>query len=354
MKKNPYTLLFGKEPSQMISRTAEITSVLDSFQNAENPQQVYILTGVRGSGKTVMMTEISRKLKENREWMIIELNPEKDLLQMLGAALSAETQWAQLFQSADINLSFFSFGLAVKGAAPITDIEIALAKMLEVLKKHGKKVLITIDEAVNTKEMRTFVSAFQILIRKDLPVFLLITGLYENINNLQNEKSLTFLYRAPKIELKPLNLRTIAKNYQNKLSVNEETSLKMARLTRGYSFAFQVLCYFTFENGGWNSKVLSDYRQYLNQYSYEKIWTELSDKDKFVVYGIAKTSSRKISEIRSFLKLETNQFNLYRMRLIRKGIVNGDRYGYLSFTLPLFEDFAVDTYETENDTYETL
>ncbi|MDO4413701.1 MAG: hypothetical protein Q4C20_01345 [Erysipelotrichaceae bacterium] len=45
MKKNPYTLLFGKEPSQMISRTVEITSVLESFQNAENPQQVYILTG---------------------------------------------------------------------------------------------------------------------------------------------------------------------------------------------------------------------------------------------------------------------------------------------------------------------
>ena len=85
MKKNPYTLLFGKEPSQMISRTVEITSVLESFQNAENPQQVYILTGVRGSGKTVMMTEISRKLKENREWLIVELNPKKDLLQMLGA-----------------------------------------------------------------------------------------------------------------------------------------------------------------------------------------------------------------------------------------------------------------------------
>lgn len=85
MKKNPYTLLFGKEPSQMISRTVEITSVLESFQNAENPQQVYILTGVRGSGKTVMMTEISRKLKENREWLIVEQNPKKDLLQMLGA-----------------------------------------------------------------------------------------------------------------------------------------------------------------------------------------------------------------------------------------------------------------------------
>lgn len=32
-----------------------------------------------------MMTEISRKLKENREWLIVEQNPKKDLLQMLGA-----------------------------------------------------------------------------------------------------------------------------------------------------------------------------------------------------------------------------------------------------------------------------
>ena len=68
-----------------------------------------------------------------------------------------------------------------------------------------------------------------------------MTGLYENINSLQNEKSLTFLYRAAKIELKPLNLRTIAENYHSKLSVDEETALKMARLTKGYSFAFQVL-----------------------------------------------------------------------------------------------------------------
>lgn len=91
MEKNPYSLLFGKEPSQIITRTPQITSVIDSFQNQENPQQVYIITGVRGSGKTVLMTGISKKLKQNSDWIIVELNPEKDLLQMLGASLSAET-----------------------------------------------------------------------------------------------------------------------------------------------------------------------------------------------------------------------------------------------------------------------
>ena len=67
--------------------------------------------------------------------------------------------------------------------------------------KKKKRLLITIDEVTNTKKMRIFASAFQIFVRQDYPIFLLMTGLYENIHELQNEKSLTFLYRAPKLRL---------------------------------------------------------------------------------------------------------------------------------------------------------
>lgn len=281
----------------------------------------------------------------------MELNPQKDMLLMLAAALSGENQFAQYFKSANINLSFFGFGLTVTGTPPITDIEIALSKMLETLKKHKRKVLVTIDEAVNTKEMRVFTSSFQILIRKDLPIFLLMTGLYENINDLQNEKSLTFLYRAPKIELKPLDFRLITENYQRNLTVTEETAKNVARMTKGYSFAFQILGYLTYEKGDFDSEVISKFKQYLNEYAYEKIWNELSGKDKEITYGIAKCESGKIVEIRKFLSLETNQFNPYRRRLIRKGIVDGIRYGYLYFVLPMFNDFVITEYENSIDEY---
>ena len=127
-KNNTYSLMFGKEPSQMISRTAQVSQVLEDFRNDAEPQQVYVITGVRGSGKTVMMTEISSALKEDKNWIVVSLNPEKDMLLMLGAALSSENQLAQFFKSAQINLSFFGFGLTVKGTPPITDIEIALNK----------------------------------------------------------------------------------------------------------------------------------------------------------------------------------------------------------------------------------
>ena len=77
-------------------------------------------------------------------------------------------------------------------------------KGLESLKKNGKRVLIAIDEVTSTPCMREFVHSFQMFVRQDLPVFLIMTGLYQNIDLLQNEKGLTFLYRAPKITLSPL------------------------------------------------------------------------------------------------------------------------------------------------------
>ena len=343
--KNPYTLAFGKAPKQIISRNSSMNEIIDTFNDEDPSQQLYMITGVRGSGKTVYMTELSRKIKESGDWIVVELNPELDLLEGLAAKLSGETALAQMFRSAKINLSFFGFGVEIDGVAPIRDMETAIEKMLQTLKKNNKKVLVTIDEASNTNNMRVFASAFQIFIRNNLPIFLIMTGLYENIDLLQNEKTLTFLYRAPKIELKPLNIRTIAENYKDTFKIEENTALHMAKLTKGYSFAFQVLGYFTWNNKGDYKKALKDFRQYLDDYVYEKIWSGLSNGDKKMAYGIAKIKSGKISEIRELLGMETNEFNPYRKRLVKRGIVNGDERGYVSFTLPLFEDYVLDNYD---------
>ena len=344
-KNNPYSLIFGKEPKQMISRSMVMAEVVEVFCEEEPSQQVFMITGVRGSGKTVLMTEISKEMAKKEEWIVVELNPENDLLEGLAAKLSGENSLATLFRNAKINLSFLGLGIGIDGVAPIRDVESALMKMLESLKKQKKRVLVTIDEAVNTKEMRTFASAFQILIRKDLPIFLLMTGLYENIDVLQNEKHLTFLYRAPKLELRSLNIRTIAENYKKNFMIEDGTALKMAKITQGYSFAFQVLGYFTWANDGKMEKAIPQVRQHLEDYVYEKIWADMSANDRKLAYGIAKSKNGKVSEVREILGMETNEFNPYRKRLIRRGIINGEERGYVRFTLPMFADFVKDIYD---------
>ena len=344
---NPYTLVFGKEPAQNISRAAQMMDILESFTATPPVQQIYMITGVRGSGKTVFMTELSKELKQQDDWIIVDLNSSQDLLLDLAATLASENKLAQLFQRSEINLSFFGIGLNVKGAAPITNIQVAIAKMLESIKKSKKRVLVCIDEAISTDYMKAFASAFQIFLRQDLPIYLLMTSLYENINDLQNEKNLTFLYRAPKVELKPLNLHTIATSYKKMFSLDDTTSSKMAALTKGYSFAFQVLGFFTWKNGGNYKDALPDFRQYLEDYVYEKIWSELSATDKEFAFAIAKSKSGKASEIKKLLNIENNKYTPYRDRLLKRGLIDGSQHGYISFILPLFEEYVIQMYSED-------
>lgn len=339
---NPYSMVFGKEPQLFVSRTVYENQIINDFCAENPPFQAYLLTGVRGSGKTVTMTEIAGKFRQNNDWIVVELNPDRDLLNALAANLSSNHKLAAMFREAKLNLSVLGLGVEISGVAAITDVEVALHEMIASLQKHGKKLLITIDEVANTPNIRVFASAFQIMVRLNLPVFLLMTGLYENIDDIQNEKNLTFLYRAPKIEMKALNIGAIAQKYANTLPLHENQALEMAHMTKGYPFAFQVLGYLTWNNQGDYQSILPEYRQYLEEYVYEKIWSELSAGDKKVAAAIARCETSKIKDIRKILEMDSNQFNPYRKRLLKKGIIDGTSYGEVKFTLPYFERFIIE------------
>ena len=304
---NPFTLTFGKSPLEPVERPVQTNEIVDAFTAESVNQQMFIITGVRGSGKTVMMTEIARRLREKENWVVIELNPSTDLLQAMLAKLNSNKVCAAIIKSAKIDLSFFGFGVAIEGVPAITDAETAIITILEKMKKSGKRLLVTIDEVTNNDFMKVFAGSFQIFVRQDLPVFLLATGLYKNI-----------------------------------FGTDRDTAEKMAELTKGYPFAFQVLGYLTWNHSGHYEVVIDEYEQYLSEFVYDKIWSELSQKDRIVARGIAETESGKIKEIREHLGMETNEFNPYRKRLIKKGIVSGETRGYVFFTLPLFERYVID------------
>ena len=341
---NPFTLTFGKSPLEPVERPVQTNEIIEAFTADPINQQMFIITGVRGSGKTVMMTEISHRLRKKEDWVVIELNPATDLLQGMLSKLNSNQVCAGIIKSAKIDLSFFGFGVSIEGAVQITDTETAIIAILEKMKKGEKRLLITIDEVTNSEYMHVFASAFQIFVRQDLPVFLLATGVYENIDELQNEKSLTFLYRAPKIQLKPLNKQAIVNKYKSIFEIEVDQATQMADLTKGYPFAFQVLGYLTWNHHGDYNAVRGEYEQYLSEFVYDKIWSELSQKDRMVARGIADVEGGKIKDIREHLHMETNEFNPYRKRLIKKGILSGETRGYVYFTLPLFEEYVMENY----------
>jgi hypothetical protein len=276
---NPFSLSFGIRSAELIERPVQTEEIMESFLSEYANQRTYMITGVRGSGKTVLLTELSARFRERKDWTVIPLSPESDMIHSLAAKLSSTRQYYEIFHDAKINLSLLGFGFEIDGEPPVTDDETAIFRMLKSIREKGGNVLLTVDEVTNNEYIRKFAAVYQILIREEMPLFLIMTGLYENIYALQNEKSLTFLYRAPKIQLKPLNYAAMADTYENALGVEHRSAVEMAKLTKGYAFAFQLLGYFTYkEKNHDHRKVISKYRLYLDEFVYQNCGTRCLQK----------------------------------------------------------------------------
>lgn len=142
----------------------------------QNP--CYMLTGVRGTGKTVTLTEIEKEIAKEDNWIIIRLNSSRDMLSSLVAKLYDSHEFICKFVDANINLSKFGIGVSISSKSPVSDIESALEIILKEIKKQKYRLLVTIDEVSNTKSMREFASTYQIMIREELPFYLIMAGLY--------------------------------------------------------------------------------------------------------------------------------------------------------------------------------
>jgi energy-coupling factor transporter ATP-binding protein EcfA2 len=337
---NPFTLSFGKKPYEYISRIQQTDEILEDF-NAEHPvSQVYMLTGVRGSGKTVLMSAIANHLSESDDWIVVELNPTRDLLKSLASKLYEKEKLKAAFINAKLDFSVLGIGIHIEGASPVTDIEVAIERMLRIIQRMHKRVLITIDEVENSQTIREFVSAFQIYMRENYPVFLLMTGLYDNINALQNSNSVTFLYRAPKIEMGPLDTGAVVNSYKQIFYIDTNHAKNLASLTMGYPFAYQVLGYLCYKNKcAVNPEpVIGEYDQRLSEYVYTKIWSEMSEKDKKI--AVAMTETQEVSEIMEKSEMKKSEFSPYRARLIKRGLAYSPERGKLCFLLPRFAEFV--------------
>lgn len=339
---NPFTLSFGKKPIQYISRVSQTNMIIESFSAEIPSNQIFMVTGVRGSGKTVLMTNIAGEMRADEKWIVVELNPARDLLQSLAAKIYAIPEMHSKFLKAKLDFSAFGLGIAIEDAAPVTDIENVMEFMLEQIRQAGKRLLVTIDEVVSSEYIRIFASSFQIFLRQDYPIYLLMTGLYENIYDLQNDKSLTFLYRAPKLILEPLNYTAVRKHYMDIFDLDMNTAEKMTLLTKGYPFAFQVLGYLYWENRETKTieDILPEYDQYLEEYVYEKIWSELSELDKKVLAEISKSEESRVKNLRERLEMKSELFSVYRDRLKRKGVIDTKEYGKITLALPRFAEFV--------------
>ena len=342
IKRSPYTISFGRIPNQYISRSLLIEDIIDILNANPVEEQAFKLTGIRGTGKTVTLTSIEKVLKDDKQWIIIDVKSNSDVSKELVASLYSEVPFLTTFVDTNMNLSAFGIGINIDKKSPVTSMDVVLKKILAEVKKKKKKVLVVIDEARKTEELVDFIQEFQILIRNELPIYLIAAGLYDDIESLENADGLTFFLRAAKFEMKPLNLRIIEDDYEKTLGVTEEVAHKLAELTKGYAFAYQAFGKYMWESGGKDisKTVLAQVDEALAEKVYNKIWSELRDKEKWYLGYIVEKDSMSASELLKITQTKHNEWSEPRKRLIEKGIIDGSERGTIKVKLPRFKEYV--------------
>lgn len=339
--KNPFGLSLGILPENFIRREEIIATVMDGFVDEENDAKMYILTGVRGSGKTVMLNYLKKQFEAMDDWLVLTINPEMDILESIASKLYEKGSMKRYFLKTSFNFSFHGIGFSIEGNTPLKNIETLLEKMMEIIKDKKKKVLIAIDEISNSDNIKVFSHTFKNMVNNGLPIYLLATGLYENVYHMSNEKTLTFIYRAKKIHVDSLNLTSIAQSYKETLQLDDVFAKKCAALTEGYASAYQILGSILFKTKAKkiDDDLLSQFDSYLEEINYEKLWEDLSLMDKEFLYGFIAQKNNKAAVVIQNSKIAKTSYSRYRDRLMKKGIIRSDSYGYLSLTLPRLYEY---------------
>lgn len=357
MNNNPFNPSFGKMPSIFLKRGSLSQRIISELNRENSPFQTSLIYGKRGSGKTTLMSEIASKLEKNKDWIIIDLVLDNDLLISLTNQLQEHLLKLKLIKNLDIKMNFLGIDINASLAQNIdANFQQIFQTSLEKLTKKGKKVLINIDEVHLTPLLKKFANCYQIMIRKNLNVSLLMAGLPENVSEIQNNDVLTFLLRANRIVLDPLDLETIKLSYKHtfqkaNFNIDDKTILYMTKQTQGFAYAFQLLGYHVWRYATDQNKntisislideILDIYLNDLNRNVYFKVYNDLSFKEKEFVQAMVKVGKQKVKsqEIGKIMNKGANYLAVYRRKLIDDQVIKPDGYGYVSFLLPHFDKF---------------
>lgn len=94
--------------------------------NAQNAvSHVFLIEGIRGSGKTVLMTSISDELCVNKDWIGVDLNPAVDLLDNLAECLVNSMNIFPDILGNGFSISAMGFGIGGNGSDKKAPLELS-------------------------------------------------------------------------------------------------------------------------------------------------------------------------------------------------------------------------------------
>jgi len=358
---NPFNPSFGKRPIHFFGRQEITRSIVSSVDDVSSPWRTTLIIGVRGSGKTALLSDVRINL-DSRDVIALYVVPNEALLDNVLSQLYRQLQKHTSgvmpeFKSIAVNLGVtVGFEKDKKKPYFTQTFSYQIMELMDAHMKKGKHVVFLIDEAQkHTDDMRILISTYQDLIMREYSVSMVLAGLPSVVTDILNDDILSFLRRAKQIELENVELAIVEHEFKkvfltNGSTLTEETVSKAAASTYGYPYLIQLVGYYLWDEMQAYSgepvleDVLFKSKMELFRNVHRLIFSNLSNKDREFVYAMSEDDGlSSVAAIGERMQRKKNYISLYRERLISAGVVKPSGYGFLCFSYPYMKEFLMYT-----------
>jgi len=383
---NPFKPGAGHPPPYLAGREQEIADFKQHLGQEDILKNV-ILTGLRGTGKTVLMDNRYKPLAQKEGWVWVGSDfSESSFLTEQHLCTRLLTDLSVYTSALKVPTEKGSFGFAVEDESDSLDFELLmdffdqqpgltvdkLKATLEIVwaaaqNKGIKGIIFAYDEAqlvTDHKDRHEYplailLECFQSLQKKGVKYLLLLTGLPTLFSRLVESR--TYAERMFTVqELGRLSDQESRKAIEvpvkdSRWQFTEYGVQKIIDVTDGYPYFIQFICRDTFDHLKSNPDdtgiPIQSITRKLDSDFFAGRWDQLTDRQRELLYCVAQLPDPDeefaIGDVVDMsTKLDMKKFaagDISQMlpRLIEKGLVFKNRHGKYSFAVPLFSRFIL-------------
>lgn len=356
-KINPFKPTAGAEPPVLAGRD----TVLDDFEigieeGIGAPGRLMRITGPRGSGKTVLLTELG-DIARRHGWRVVDVTAAEHLPEMICRRLEKTDA---LDYSVELDLMVVKAKAQKEEPHRHEDVYEVLSRVTGKLTEKDKGLLVTIDEIqdASVEDVREIAVAIQHLIRERRNIALVFAGLTAGVMNLLGEEGPTFLRRAYPEELDTIPVDEVeaalkATFEKSGVCIGADALAKAADSTAGYAYLIQLVGYYVWRaaqvrtGGELDAISMEDVERGIvsarREFERAVLETAIAHLPKMAMeYLLAMTKDKRASstgEIANRLGVLASSLSTTRKLLVSRQVIEPTARGYVDFSIPFMREY---------------
>lgn len=372
MQPNPFKPTAGKMPPILIGREDIVTDFAEGIVNgAGAPGRLMLISGQRGYGKTVLLVELAR-VAQSYGWEVIRQTASTGMCERILEALRGR---GPRLSEASLDPSIDLSGIAGAHLGRLSFTRPSSLSIREAVQSRfkrmgaGKGILFTIDEAqaANADEMIALATAVQEIIgdedMSEIPdaekhgIALVFAGLPSVVDDLVNDKVLTFLRRAMQKRLGDIPLPDVRNAYvvtveESGMSIDDDVAMTAARASSGYPYMIQLVGYYMWQSAQRRhaehiesedvERAAEDARLVFMDAVCAPAYKGLTGAQQAFVDAMAADypHTTPVAEIAKRVGKSRSWANAYRKSLIDANVIEAVSLGEVAFAIPHFGEYV--------------